>query len=115
MSEDAILAALEGMQREIAEMKAQITGLSEKFVAIIGHEIRIARLEVDLKSLEIRVGDLGNTCIERKRYVDMLDQGLPQEPEDWWDGKMAKAAGLIGWTILMLALPKILKALGAIQ
>jgi len=115
MSEDAILAALEGMQREIAEMKATITGLSEKFVAIIGHEIRIDRLEVDLKSLEIQVTDIGKTCIERKRYTDMLDSGLPQEPEAWWSSKVAKTAGLIGWTILMLALPKILKALGAIQ
>ena len=112
MSEDSILMALEGMQRDIVELRKELRSTVERLTLVAGHEIRLARIEVDVESLKGKVDSTEKECLSRQRYVDMLDSGLPQTPEAWWDNKVAKLAGLVGWSLFLLLLPKILKTLG---
>lgn len=114
MSEDSILIALEGMQREIAEMKATLASLVEKFIQVVGHEIRLARVEVDVEALEGRVVDIERTCITRQKYVDYLEHTPIETPQSWWDRNVSRLLERILWIALAAAVPSILKWTGVI-
>ena len=47
MSEDSILMALEGMQRDISELRKELRSTVERLTLVTGHEIRLARIEVE--------------------------------------------------------------------
>lgn len=116
MSDDSILVALEGMQREIAEMKATLSAMVDKFTQVVGHEIRLARVEVDIKAIEGRVIDIERTCIGRQKYVDYLErQPAVETPQSWWDAKVSRVFERLLWIALATAVPTIMKLKGWIK
>lgn len=115
MSEDSILVALKGMQREIAEMRTAISSLAEKFTQVVGHEVRLARVEADVEDLGGRVDNIERTCITNQKYIDYmkrLEHTPIETPQSWWDRNVSRVLERIIWIALAAAIPAILKWIG---
>lgn len=114
MSEDALLLAIETIQGSLAELRKEMRSVMEKLTLVTAHEIRLARVEVDVEALKERVEATSRLCTSRQRYVEMLENGLPESPQAWWDSRVARIVGLVAWSAFLLILPRILKALGVL-
>lgn len=112
MSEDALLLAIETIQGSLTELRKEMRSVMEKLTLVTAHEIRLARVEVDVEALKERMEATSRLCASRQKYVDMLNEGMPESPQVWWNSRVAEIAGLLVWSIALLLLPKILKALG---
>ncbi len=112
MSEDSILVTLKGMQRETAEMRTTLSSLAEKFTQVVGHEVRLARVEADVEGLVVRVANIERTCITNQKYIDYLEHTPIETPQSWWDRNVSRVLERIIWIALAAAIPAILKWIG---